>query len=96
MPTINNFYNITNQHNRVGADIIRPRNPDDFIDTHYTNYILSEAKQAPQSRLAPSQLPLQGSLIDSTINSNFLYTIPLLKKYKNSRNSNPVAAVSFY
>lgn len=43
MPTINNFYNITNQHNRVGADIIRPRNPDDFIDTHYTNYILSEA-----------------------------------------------------
>ena len=46
MPTINNFYNITNQHNRVGADIIRPRNPDDFIDTHYTNYILSGAKQS--------------------------------------------------
>lgn len=39
---------------------------------------------------------VQGSLMDSTINFNFFYTIPLLKKYKNSRNSNPVAAVSFY
>ena len=95
MPTINNFYNITNQHNRVGADIIRPRNPDDFIDTHYTNYILSGAKQ-PLSLGFANPAPLQGSLIDSKINFNFFYTIPLLKKYKNSRNSNPVAAVSFY
>lgn len=29
---------------------------------------------------------VQGSLMDSTINFNFFYTIPLLKKYKNSRN----------
>ena len=94
MPTINNFYNITNQHNRVGADIIRPRNPDDFIDTHYTNYILSEAKQTPQSWLRQSSSPtgepdgfhdkFQFSLYKSTT------------KIQNSRNSNPVAAVSFY
>ena len=45
MSVISSHSNITIQHNRVGADIIRPRNPDDFIDTHYTNYILSGAKQ---------------------------------------------------
>ena len=94
MPTINNFYNITNQHNRVGADIIRPRNPEDFIDTHYTNYILSEASYPLSLGLRRASPPtgepdgfhdkFQFSLYKSTT------------KIQNSRNSNPVAAVSFY
>ena len=32
---INGYRNITNQHNHVGADIIRPRNPHNLIAVHF-------------------------------------------------------------
>ena len=32
---INGYRNITNRHNHVGADIIRPRNPHNLIAVHF-------------------------------------------------------------
>ena len=56
--------------------------------------LFERSETTPQSRLAPSQLPYRGP---DGFHDKFQFSLyKSTTKIQNSRNSNPVAAVSFY
>ena len=44
MSVISSHSNITIQHNRVGADIIRPRTPNKFLTAHFVGTALAAVR----------------------------------------------------
>ena len=74
MQTINGYRNITNQHNRVGMDIIRPRDLYHSTGTRSANHVPNAGETNPSvSAYAEPALPYRGRLIDSATKLNLLY-----------------------
>ena len=62
----NGHHNITNQHNHVGADTIRPRNLHNLIATHFVGYGDSTHRCRDSGMKSSKKLVLQ------TVGANFV------------------------
>ena len=61
MQTINGYCNIINQHNRVGANIIRPRDLYHSTGTRSANHVPSAGETNPSVSAYAEPAPLQGA-----------------------------------